>query len=316
MKRVRVAVIGVGGWGKNLVRVFHDLDGCKLVAICDKNPTRAKEIGELYSVPYFIESSSVLGRNGVDAVAIATPSSTHFELAIQSIRMGKHTFVEKPLCSFPEEGRKLVKEAEAREVKLMVGHIERYNPAIQELKKLMEESDLGKIFSLIARRVGRPVKIGKIGVIKDLAIHDIDLMRYLLNQDPISVFATCKSVEDVRFEDLAEITLTFKDGIVGYVEANRLPLRKERTLCVVSERAWVVVDYLNKSLTITNSLGKREVPVGKEEPLKVELSHFIDCILNDEEPLTSGLEGLRSLEVAEEALRSFREGEPVLITYA
>ena len=315
MSPVKIAVVGVGGWGKNLIRVFSELEECELFAVCDADEGRSKNFGKTYGIPSFTDFSSMLRGVELDAVAVATPSSTHFKIAMQAIREDKHTFVEKPICSSPVEAKILVGEAERRGVKLMVGQIERYNPVTQELKKLIEQGKAGKVYSLSSRRAGRPVKVNEIGVIKDLAIHDIDAMRYLLGKDPKSVFANCLFVENERFEDLAEIIMIFEDKVIGYIEANRLPFKKERSILVTGEVASVAADYLNKKLTVTYASGEEEIPIVAREPLKVELLHFIDCISRNRVPLTSGFEGMRSLEVAEAALKAAEASRSLPIDY-
>lgn len=312
MPKVNVAVIGVGGWGKHYPRVLSGLNNCRLVAICDANRKRAEKFGEAYGGEFFNDSQQMLKRvRELDAVTVVTPTPTHYEIAMQAINSGKHTFVEKPLCDSAEKARKIVESTKKRGVKLMVGHIERFNPAVQELKKLLDAEKLGNLISLSSRRVGRPVKMSEVGVVKDLAVHDIDIMRFLVGKEPKSVFARCGSVESVSFEDHAELMLTFDDVKTGYIEVNWLTVPKERSLTVTCTNAVATVNYVDRSLAVKYP-DKTVRPIfAREEPLKLELSHFINCILRDEEPLVTGSDGLRSLEISEAALKSARSQEVI-----
>lgn len=310
--RIRIAVVGAGGWGKNLIRVFSELGECRLAAICDKDEDRAKYFGQLYKVPSFTDIELLMEKEDIDAVAVATPTPTHYEVATRVIRAEKHVFVEKPICDSSTKARKLIEEASKRGVKLMVGHIERFNPAVRKLKEIMDAGRLGRISLLMARRVGHPVKLSEVGVIKDLAIHDIDIMRFLTKREPNSVFAVCGSTQSVPPEDFTQIMMTF-ENILGYIEANWLEIKKERLLLAIGDEAAAILDYLNQGLIVRDKCREESVPIDRQEPLKLELSHFLDCIIEDKEPLVAGMDGLRALEIAERCLQSAMMKKPTPI---
>lgn len=306
----KVAIIGVGGWGRHVAHVLSNLENCDLTAICDIDKGKVEELSKAYGIQGFTDYNSMFKRVGeLEAAVIVTPTSSHYDVAVSAIKTGKHVFVEKPICDSIVKARKLVEAARKKRVKLMVGHVERFNPALQELKKAIDAGKLGRLISLSARRVGRPVKVSEVGVIKDLAVHDIDAMRFLVGE-PISVFARCGAVEKHTFEDHAEILIIF-DEIQGFIEVNWLTLKKERLLTVTGNRAVATVDYIEKSLSIKHQEGVETPQFKVEEPLKLELSNFVNSIINDKEPLVTGADGLKALEVAEAALRSAKTGKLV-----
>lgn len=303
MEKVKIAVIGVGGWGKRVTQVLSELENCELTAICDSDKAKAEAISKAYGIQGFTDSHSLFKKAGeLEAVAIVTPTPNHYETAVHAIKAGKHVFVEKPMCDSVERAKKLVMIARERKVKLMVGYIERFNPAVQELKKLIDRGKIGRLIAFSARRVGRPVKVSEVGVIKDLAVHDIDVMRFLIGE-PKSVFARCGMVENQPFEDHAEIMIVFNE-IQGFIEVNWLTLKKERSLTATGNLAVATVDYLDRSLTV-KYLDKTVTPeFTRGEPLRLELANFANSILYNKEPLVTGLDGLRTLEVADAALKS------------
>jgi len=310
MGRVKIAVIGIGGWGKRVTQVLSELENCELTAVCDVDKDRVGAISKAYGVQGFTDSSSLFKKTReLEAVAIVTPTPTHYEMAVHAIEAGKHVFVEKPMCDSVNRAKKLVKVARERKIKLMVGYIERFNPAVQELKKLIEAGKVGRPIVLSARRVGRPVKVSEVGVIRDLAVHDIDVMRFLIGE-PKAVFARCGTVGKHPFEDHAEIMIIFNE-VEGFIEVNWLTLKKERSLTVTGNLAVATVDYLNRSLTVKH-LDKTVIPeFTREEPLRLELASFANCILYNKEPPVSGIDGLRALEVADAALKSAKTGRIV-----
>ena len=219
MAKVNVAVLGCGFWGTNQVRVFSELNACNLVAVSDINADNARAISEKYHVDMYIDPSQLLERKDVDFVSICTPTITHAKLALEAIGMGKHVLVEKPMTNTVEEAEEVIRKASSQNVRVMVGFIERFNPAVRKAKEIMEKGDIGKVVLASARRVSRwPERIGDVGVIKDLAIHDIDLICHLFGNEVTQVYAIAGSLAH-RFEDYANITLSFKDGKSASIEA-------------------------------------------------------------------------------------------------
>ena len=304
MKNVRIGVIGAGSWGKNHLRVFSELEAAELVAVCDLEAARAHSLGKRYDIPAYTRVEEVLTRADVEAVTICTPTTTHFAIAVEAVDRGKHVFVEKPMVSTSEEATQLLARAEAQGIHLMVGFIERFNPGVQRVKGLIESDVFGDVVLAFARRVGRwPERIGDVGVVKDTAIHDLDIMRFIFDQEPRSLYARMGSLGH-RFEDYAEIMLGFHGIQTGFIEANWLTPQKKRTLTVTCENAIVTLDYLTQKISVEDMYGQRDVSSTWEEPLRRELQDFVDSVADDRPPAVSGIDGLKALSLAERAIAS------------
>lgn len=304
MKRVKVGVIGAGSWGKNHLRVFSELETAELVAVCDREEARAKNLSERYGITYYLHFRDLLKREEVEAVTICTPTTTHFKIALEAVELGKHVFVEKPMVSTSEEARRLLAKAEEKGVNLMVGFIERFNPGVQKVKSLIKSNIFGNVVLAFARRVGRwPERIGDVGVVKDTAIHDLDIMRFIFEQEPQSIYARMGSLGH-RFEDYAQIMLGFHGIQTGFIEANWLTPKKKRTLTVTCENAIVSLDYLTQKITVEDVYGLRDVSPNWDEPLMLELQDFVESIIEDRAPSVTGMDGLNALNLAELAIAS------------
>ena len=309
MNRLGIGVIGTGFWGKNHVRIYKEMDGVELKAISDINEANAKTLGEKYGVDWYTDNEKLLERKDIDAISICTPTIFHAEHALQAIGHGKHLLIEKPISKTPDEGKAIIKASEKKGVHIMVGFIERFNPAVQRLKGMVHDKAIGEVVLIEAKRVGRwPERIGDIGVVKDTAIHDLDIIRYILEETPDTVYARVGSFRH-KLEDNAEILLGFPSKRTGFVEANWLTPHKTRTLLVTGSEKIVNIDYITQELTIE---GLDEVirTQGKwVEPLALELRHFVESIKNDREPSVTALDGLKALEMADAALKSGETGQ-------
>ena len=305
MKKIGVAVIGVGFWGRNHARVYMEIPEAELIGVCDINSERAKETAEKYGVEAYTDSRKLLKRNDVDAVSICTWTTTHAKETIKALKAGKHVLVEKPIASTVKEAKQMVQMAEREELILMTGFIERFNPGIERVIKTINGSSVGEIVSATARRVSQwPERIGDVGVVKDSAIHDIDMMRYIFGEDPKNVFAKAGKLKHKRFEDYAQIMLTFSHGKTAFIEANWLTPYRIRKLIVTGSKGIVTLDYLSQEIVIETE-EKTYIPRYKwEEPLKRELEHFVKCVIENKQPLVSGLDGLKALIICEAALKS------------
>ncbi len=311
MNPLRVAVIGTGFWGKNHARIFANLATAKLVAVCDANLAAAQAVGTQFRTEYATDINSVLLRDDIDAVSICTPTTTHRQLAEQALKAGKHVLVEKPMTNTATEAKELLELAKRKNLRIMPGHIERFNPAVSFLKELIDQGKLGKAILLIARRVGRwPERIGDVGVVRDTAIHDIDLARYILMDDVASVYARTGSMRHTK-EDYAEIMLQFKHGGSTFIDANWLTPRKTRTLIVTGSDATVRLDYITQELWIEQSDRVIEPSIEKKEPLALELTHFTESIVNDRPLHVNGEDGLKAVEICEAALESGSTGRTI-----
>jgi len=305
MKDLKVAVIGIGFWGRNHVRVLNELPNAEVVAVCDLNPENAKAIAEKLGIKCYADSQEMFKSVEIDAVTLCVWSTNLASESMTALRAGKHVFVEKPMAGSATEARKIIELADRKKRHLTVGFIERFNPAVQRFKRLIENGEIGSIVSAAAKRVSRwPERIGDVGVVKDTAIHDIDIMRYIFGEDPVIVYANAGRLKHERLEDYAQIMLTFSGGRTAFIETNWLTPYKIRKLVVTGSRAIISLDYITQEMSIETE-GRTLTPREEwREPLKLELQHFVECILEGKESLITGLDGLRALEIAEAALRS------------
>jgi len=311
---LRVAVIGCGFWGLNHARVFKEVEGAELVAVSDVDEARARQAGAKYGVEWFTSNEELLKRSGADAVTICTPSSTHMEVALQAIKHGVDLLVEKPLASSASDALKIIKAAEAEGVRLMVGHIERFNPGVRRVKEIISAGKMGDVVLMSSRRVSMwPARVGDVGVVKDLAIHDIDVMRYLVEEEPFEVYAVAGSLRHT-YEDYAHMVLKFPRE-VGFIESNWLTPHKVRKLIVTCTEGIVTLDYISQQVTIEDSSGTYTPSYRWEEPLKLELQSFVSSLLNNRGFEVDGVDGYRALCIAEAALRSASLGSAVSVLY-
>jgi len=305
MKRVAIGVIGTGFWGENQVRVLRQSRIADLVAICDTNAKRAKEIGTKYGVSWFTDVDKFLRAPKLEAVTICTPTQTHLKVGILAIEAGKNLLVEKPMTGEERAAEKLLKAARRAGVKLLVGFIERFNPGVRAVKKMLKEKAVGDVIIATGRRVARwPIRIGDVGVVKDTAIHDIDAMRYLLDEEVSAIFAQTGSLRTHSYEDYAEIMLRFKGGTTGFIDANWLTPRKVRTLIITGSDATISLDYITQEIMLEDSRRLVKPYTPWAEPLKLELENFVTTISDDTKESPSGDDALRAIRICDAALRS------------
>lgn len=294
---LRLGVVGCGQMGQHHTRVLSGL-GHKLVGVADIDPKRANDLAAQFNVKAYSPYDRLI--DDVDAVTIAVPTSQHTEVAMAFLRKGVHCLVEKPIARSLDEAQMIMSEAKNRAAKLMVGHVERFNPAVAALKEVLTSGALGKLAMISTRRAGPfPPRIKDVGVILDLATHDIDVVRYLLGREPLTVFAREGRCNHVS-QDYAAIFLDFGNP-VACIEVNWLTPHKVRTLTVTGSEGIAYVDYIKQEVVVHNSAGQTVPPVNTEEPLKRELQHFISCIENNTEPLVTGLDATKVLEIALQA---------------
>lgn len=312
MRKLGVAVIGAGFWGRNHARNLKEINETRLVAVCDKDEAKAKAVAELFGVEAYADSTQMLKREDVEAVTVCTWSTTLAAEATKVLEAGKHVLVEKPMANSVDEAKRIVDLARRQNRYLMVGFLMRFIPGVQRIKEAADKGEIGTLVYATARRVSEwPERLGDVGVVKDLAIHDIDVTRYLFGDDPIEVYAKAGSLRHKQFEDHAQILLTFKGGQTAYVEANWLTPYKIRKLVVTGSDAIMTLDYITQEITIETS-GQTLAPRFEvKEPLKLELQHFAKSILNDKEPIITGTDGLKAVQIAEAALKSARIGTAI-----
>ena len=312
MNKLGVAVIGIGFWGKNHVRVFTELPETELKAVCDVNKERVTAIANQYKVDAYTDSRKLLKRKDIQVVSICTWTTTHAAEAVKAIRAGKDALVEKPIASTVREAKRIVQLAERRNKLLMVGFIERFNPGVQNIKNMVYREEIGTLVSATSKRVSEwPERIGDVGVVKDTAIHDIDVMRYIFDEDPTAVFAKIGNLRHSKYEDYAQIMLTFEWGKTAFVEANWLTPYKTRNLLVTGNKAILNLNYLTQEITVETA-GQSTTPRHAwQEPLRLELQHFANCVLNNRTPTVTGVDGLKALQIAEAAFKSSKQSRAV-----
>lgn len=326
---IRVGVIGYGYWGPNLVRNFMGAQGSAVVAVCDLREERLSPLRKIYpTLKTFKNTDELIRDREVEAVVIATPVSSHFELAMAVLRAGKHVLVEKPLASSSDQARKLIDEAGARKLVLMVDHTFVYTEAVRKIRELIATNALGQIYYYDAVRVNLGLFQHDVNVIWDLAIHDLSIMDYVLPTRPVAVSATGISHVPGQPENVAYITLFFANTQIAHVHVNWLtPVKVRHTLIGGSEKMILYDDLepsekvkvYDKGITITPGpeavyqmlvnyrSGDMWAPrLDNTEALHAEALHFIDCVENSRQPETDGQSGLRMVSIMEAAERSLR----------
>lgn len=305
MKKLGVALVGTGFWGKNHARIFKELEETELLAVCDINAERAKNVAKQFNVKAYTSVGKMLQRKDIEAVSICTWSTKLAKGALIALKAGKHVLVEKPMATNVKQAEKLLMTAEERGLHLTVGFLMRFIPGIQHIRDAIENKMIGNLVCATAKRVSEwPERIGDVGVVKDTAIHDIDIARYLFGEDPIAVYAKTGKMKNKKFEDYAQIMLTFESGKSAFIESNWLTPYKTRTLVVTGSKAIMKLDYITQELRIEDAKETMQPRYPWQEPLKLELRHFANCVLKKEKPLITGVDGLKALQIAEAALKS------------
>lgn len=297
---LRIGVIGAGVMGTNHGRVLAGLPGVKLVGIVDPMPEHRDRAIELIGCKTFATLDELL-LAGVDAVTIAAPTHLHHEVALTCIGRGIHVLVEKPIASTVAEGREIVAAAEKAGVTLMVGHVERFNPAVAAIKQAIRDED---ILSIGITRVGPfPPRMSNVGVVIDLAVHDIDLIRWFTDSEITEVQPQLSSAIAER-EDIALLQFRTASGVLAHINTNWLTPFKARTVTVATRGKYVMGDLLTRQVTecfgfkADGSYSMRHLPVGHDEPLRAELIGFINAVRAKLPPPVTGEEGVASLEIA------------------
>jgi UDP-N-acetylglucosamine 3-dehydrogenase len=312
VKKLGAAVVGTGFWGKNHARVYGELESTELVAVCDVNPERAKAVADQFGVKAYTSSSRMLKNEAVEAVSICTWSTRLAKEALKALNAGKHVMVEKPMATYTRQAERLLAVAEQNGLHLTVGFLMRFIPGLQHIRESVETKRLGELVCATAKRVSQwPERIGDVGVVKDTAIHDIDVVRFISGEDPMSVYAKTGSMRHRKFEDYAQIMLTFEDGKSAFIESNWITPYKTRILTVTGSEAIMRLDYITQELWIEDAKENLQPRFSWKEPLKLELQHFADCILEKKKPVITGVDGLKALKIAEAALRSSAKNKAI-----
>ncbi|MEX2036789.1 MAG: Gfo/Idh/MocA family oxidoreductase [Xanthobacteraceae bacterium] len=305
---LRMGVIGVGTMGSNHARVLASLSGVDLVGVADPERGQRELVTRVLGCPAVGDLEGLL-KLGVDAVTIAAPTHLHREIALACVDRGVHVLVEKPIASSVEEGRDIISAARRAGLTLMVGHVERFNPAVQAIKEAIRGED---ILSIAITRVGPfPPRMSNVGVVIDLAVHDIDLISWFTDSDIVEVQSQLSSAMAER-EDIALLQFRTASGVLANINTNWLTPFKARNVTVATRGKYVMGDLLTRQVTECfgfrpdGSYSMRHLSVGHDEPLRAELIAFIDAIRSGKSPAVTGEEGVASLEIAIRCL----EGRP------
>jgi UDP-N-acetylglucosamine 3-dehydrogenase len=303
---LRVGVVGVGVMGGNHARVFADFPGVKLVGVADPDRKRREFVADSVGCAAYHGVEGLLAAR-VDAVTIAAPTHLHEELSIACIENGVHVLVEKPIAPSVEAGRAIIAAARRARVTLMVGHVERHNPTVEAIKEATRNED---ILSIAITRVGPfPPRMSNVGVVIDLAVHDIDLIRWFTESEIIEVQPQLSNAIG-ELEDIALLQFRTASGVLAHINTNWLTPFKARNVSIATRKKYIMGDLLTRQVTecfgfqADGSYSMRHLSVGHAEPLRAELQAFVGSIRSGEEPAVSGEEGVASLEIAIRCLES------------
>jgi predicted dehydrogenase len=328
---IRVAVIGAGYWGPNLIRNFATCDDTRLVAVCDKDSARLKRVLAPYpSVDAVGDVDSLLARSDIDAVSIATPVRTHAPIALAALAAGKHVLVEKPLAASVAEAEQLVQAAAAAGLTLMVDHTFVYSPPVTKIRQIIDSAEIGEIYYIDSVRINLGLFQHDVNVVWDLAPHDLSILDYLLGRLPksLSAFGTCHADSAGEIEDVAHMTLDFGAGLLASFHVNWLSPVKVRHFIIGGSKKSIVYNDLEpaekvkvydrgieinhdpeqrRGLLIGYRTGDVLSPhIGSGEALQAVVKHFAECIREQRTPLTDGAAGLRVVRMLDAAQRSIK----------
>lgn len=323
MPRVRVAVIGAGNMGRNHVRTYAALKNVELLAIADIDPSASK-LASQYGIRYYKDYKTMLEKEKPDAVSVVVPTPFHYPIGRYVIDKKIHCLIEKPIASTPEEADKLIKAAAKTNIVFTVGHIEHYNPMVQKLKKLVDNKEIGDITSIVVKRVGGfPVVEPKTDVIIDLAVHDIEIINYLMGQLPKNIYGHGSKTLHSSKIDAAELLMTY-EGASGFIQVSWITPVKIRTIAITGSDGYVEGNYITQELThykqnmrqVKNGFKNFVITLGKpqkrtlkpitEEPLKNELNAFIKAIQSGNNGgLVSPKSAREALKIALEAIEKY-----------
>ncbi len=332
-KLLRAAVIGAGNMGRNHARVYSEMEDVELIAVADPIQESLQRIAMRHHIRTYTDYRVMLERESIDLVSVVVPTEQHYTVACHVLEERIPVIIEKPIAATVEEGATLVALAENTGVPLTVGHIERFNPAIIALKKQLDSGILGKVYQIHVRRIGPfPVQIKDVGVVIDLATHDLDIMHYLTDANVLRLHAEVGRRLHTAHEDLLSAVLRFDTDVIGVLDINWLTPTKVREISVIGARGMFVANYLTQDLTLYENdsapqegnwhelavLGVSEgraihYKINKREPLREELDAFVNAIRTSTPPPVRGADALLALAVAQQIIQSAGSGETLLL---
>ncbi len=324
---LKIGVIGYGYWGPNIVRNFNSINGAQVIEVCDKNPSALQRVKKIYpNVETHTDYHKITASKSIDAVAIVTPVSTHYELSKNALQNGKHVFVEKPFTATAAQAEDLINLADKKHLKIMVDHTFIFTGAVRKIKQIINENILGNLYYYDSTRVNLGLFQHDINVIWDLAPHDFSIMDYVIAEKPSAVVA-CGTSHVNGFEDIAYITVHFDNNLIAHFNVNWLSPVKVRTTLIGGEKKMLVwndissdekIKVYDKGIEIKNREGIYNLLVSyrsgdmwapkleQKEALSFETKYFVDCIVNDETPINDGHAGLRVVKILNACNNSLR----------
>ena len=314
---LRAAVIGLGMMGANHARVLNELPDADLVGVVDLDPAAVGRATAGRTARGYGDATRMLAEEQPDLVVVAVPTSLHLSATLEALSAGAHVLVEKPIAPDRAQAEEMIAAAEAANRLLTVGHIERFNPAIRELNRRLRDGELGRIFQIRAARLGPfPARVRDVGVVVDLAPHDLDVMRYLLHSEPVRMYAETEQRIHTDHEDLFTGLIKFESGAIGLLEINWLTPTKVRKLTVTGERGMYEADYLSQDLVFYANPDQELVAEGemtrravqRREPLAVELTEFLAAIRNEGPPPVTPQDALVAMLLARAMVDAAQRG--------
>jgi len=296
MKKTKIGIIGIGHLGSRHLKVYSELEKkVEIIGVCDIKAARTLKLAKHYKIPFVKDFKDLIGK--VDAVNICTPTESHFEIAKFFLHNKVHTFIEKPITTKVSQANKLIAIAAKNRLKLQVGHIERFNSAFESIKHFTKKP----LFIECHRLNHFPNRSLDVGVVMDLMIHDIDIILGTVQSPIKDIRAVGVNVLTPK-EDIASARIAFKNGCVCNLTASRVSAEVMRKIRIFQKNSYISLDYVKQEAFIykkqNRKILKHSLPIEKEEPLKRELEHFIDCVKNNRTPLITGIEGRDALKVA------------------
>lgn len=313
MDKIKVGVVGVGHLGMHHARVYSEILGAQLVGVVDTNEERVHTIAESMGVAPYTDVRQFLEQKKPDAISVVVPTNKHFEVAKVAMERRVHVLIEKPVTPCVDEAEQLLTLAVEKDLILQVGHIERFNSAVQHVREFVCEP-----YFIQSRRMGPfSPRISDVGVVLDLMIHDVDIILSMINSDLISISAIGRCVR-TNHEDIASAQLEFANGAMAQILVSRVSEKRERKMEITEAERYITVDFGAQDISVQRSVRQSsgnlieimEHPVfPKMEPLKLELQHFISCVQEGRQPMVGIRDGKRALEVCVAALRQIHEGK-------
>ena len=332
MKTIKTAVLGYGYWGPNLVRNLNKLSGVSIESIVDLDEKKRKRVGEDFpSIQVSSNSDDIINNPNIDAIVVATPPSTHFDLAYKSLNSGKHVLIEKPIAQSSDDSMKLINLAKKNNLKLMVDHTFIYSGAVKQIKTILENNELGDLWYVDSVRINLGIVQKDVNVIWDLAPHDLSILEYIINAKPVSVSATGLSPNNyvgAPLEGIAYLAIKYDNGILAHLHLSWLAPVKMRRMMVGGSKKFLVYDHLDPEHQVKiydKAIGKTPEgdyhilserkegdmyapKIDQKEPLEEMVGHFIESISNNKTPISDGISGHNIVVTIEAAIRSMENG--------